>query len=826
VDPLLAYLAEAVERLERMGDPRVAHSFAPSVHAVQGVLDRADFATVSSSSIDPACFLGGWLGDAYLWDYDLPSYSRRAGDSNGYYLLSRVKDEDAEALVRAIGTLPGGKDLPRSFTESILREVASRGIPTVRGLSAGDHGASGDLGLFIAARLLQDEFREGGATGILRLTELVNEREVISLIIPVDPFQGYLEDLQGALGLKGTRPDLLVATFDVGGGPVRCKLTPVEVKFRSENKSMTQDDRKDALGQARALSELLEKARERAAGGQLLWRLTFEHLLVTMIGFGLRVYSQKQLGAEAGREWARHHERIIAAVLSGELDLEIDGRGRLLVVDGSAVSSPSSIDGDQFDETITICLADAATVVKEVAPEVSIAIRSKVGHWDLLPSRASSRDTEPPGPVKPLATQPATAPTTPVTPPPAERPSLPTEPEVPGAASPAAASLAQPIPPPQGITIHVGTTQGAFKTIERAFSLSDTQLNQLNMGVVGDLGTGKTQFLKSLILQISRGAEANRGIRPRMLILDYKKDYTSPDFVEAVGAKVIKPSRLPLNIFDTQGLADQPKPWLQRLRFFTDTLAKIYSGIGPVQVQYLKEAVKSAYEAKAGGGAPTLADVRDAYGEQLKGKYDSPYSIIDYLVEAEIFDPEPAQGSNFGTFLDGIVVLALGDLGQDDQTKNMLVAVMLNMFYEHMLTIPKRPYAGADPQLRVVDSFLLVDEADNILKFEFDVLRKLLLQGREFGVGVILASQYLRHFKTPGTDYREPLLSWFIHKVPNVTAQELSALGMVDDLPALVDEIKRLQVHQCLFKTVGVPGEIVRATPFFEMVGKLKHSKG
>jgi len=107
----------------------------------------------------------------------------------------------------------------------------------------------------------------------------------------------------------------------------------------------------------------------------------------------------------------------------------------------------------------------------------------------------------------------------------------------------------------------------------------------------------------------------------------------------------------------------------------------------------------------------------------------------------------------------------------------MLVAIMLNMFYENMLRTPKRPFVGNEPQLRVIDSYLLVDEADNIMRYEFDVLRKLLLQGREFGAGVILASQYLRHFKASATDYREPLLTWFIHKVPNVTPAELGPLA-------------------------------------------------
>jgi hypothetical protein len=140
------------------------------------------------------------------------------------------------------------------------------------------------------------------------------------------------------------------------------------------------------------------------------------------------------------------------------------------------------------------------------------------------------------------------------------------------------------------------------------------------------------------------------------------------------------------------------------------------------------------------------------------------------------------------------------------------------MYYEHMLRIPKRPYVGNDPKLRAIDSFLLVDEADNIMRYEFDVLRKLLLQGREFGVGIILASQYLRHFKSGATDYREPLLTWFLHKVPNVTPQELGALGLTSDMSQLAERVKTLPNHNCVFKTVGVEGDVIRGIPFFDLV--------
>jgi hypothetical protein len=267
-------------------------------------------------------------------------------------------------------------------------------------------------------------------------------------------------------------------------------------------------------------------------------------------------------------------------------------------------------------------------------------------------------------------------------------------------------------------------------------------------------------------------------------------------------------------------MEDTTVPWLDRFRFFADVLDKIYSGIGPVQRDKLKRAVRSAYESKAGNGMPTIYDVHEAYSSILEGKSDTPMAIIDDLVDMEIFERDPSKALSFDAFLDGVVVVSLDALGQDDRSKNMLVAVMLNMFYENMLRTPKRPFLGTDPQLRAIDSYLLVDEADNIMRYEFDILRKLLLQGREFGCGVILASQYLRHFKVNATDYREPLLTWFVHKVPNVTPVELAALGLGATAAEMAERVKELPNHHCLYKTYDTGGQIIRGLPFYELMAR------
>lgn len=831
-DGLADNTATAIATLENMSDSPMGYVFAPSINAVKKSLDKAEFAAVSSSAVDPACFLGNWLEGTYLWDYELPSYSGRSGDSNGYYLLSRIKPLDLETMKIVLQRLPGCNDLAQDQLSAIVQEVARRGIPTVRGLSAGNSGATGDLGVFVATRLLQDSFRSSGAQGgLLHPWEGHDGENRISLIIPVDPFQRYLDDLAKAIN-KPTmhRPDLIVIGLSITDSSVRCKLTPVEVKNRSGNAAMPQKDRMAALDQAKSLSELLQALRQVYSDDQemLIWRLAYQNLLSSMIGYGFRVYSQHLAEEGKSSEWAGLHARVMESILSSELDLEVDGSGRLVVIDGVAISGPRDTDGDSFKETIELSQADASMIARGDTDALYRSMKASLQDWRLLPGKATAQpvasqatDAAPgqaagePGPAPSSGAQSAIT----------ELPKAQAE----GFAASAGTDepeLAQKHVAPAseddgsgqpGLILRVGETIDGFDARVRHLNIGETALNQLNMGVVGDLGTGKTQLLQSLVFQIATGAGGNRGVSPNILIFDYKKDYSSEEFVKETGARVIRPQHIPLNLFDLSGSSQAIAPWLDRYRFFSDAIEKIYSGIGAVQREKLKNAIKDAYKGHEGPGYPTIYDVHRNYQDALKGGSDSITGILGDMVDMELFAHAPDSIVSSNEFLKGVVVIALNELGQDDRTKNMLVAILLNVFYEHMLKIPKRPFLGSDRNMRVVDSMLLVDEADNIMKYEFDVLRKLLLQGREFGVGVILASQYLSHFKAGATDYREPLLTWFLHKVPNLKPQELSALGLSEQasLQQMAERIKSLGVHECMYKTHDVSGEFIRGAPFY-----------
>ena len=120
-----------------------------------------------------------------------------------------------------------------------------------------------------------------------------------------------------------------------------------------------------------------------------------------------------------------------------------------------------------------------------------------------------------------------------------------------------------------------------------------------------------------------------------------------------------------------------------------------------------------------------------------------------------------------------------------------------------------------DPQLRIVDTLILVDEAHHIMSREIDALHKLLIEGRGFGVGVLLASQYLSHFQTR-VNWAQPLETWFVHKVPRLSQSELRQIGLPNANAEMVEEIKVLEKYQCLCKTLDVEGRIIRGKPFWQ----------
>lgn len=802
--------------------------FTPRLETIMKSFNQSVYCALSSSSIDSSFFFGKH-GNAFLWDYNLPNYSNISGENNGFYLLVRENPTLISSIHAAIEKfeIPSSTDITDADIKNVIVEISRRGMPTLKRISEGGTAAVGEFGVLIALRLLQDSFITGKKNGcIIPVKETMDDGFiVVNLIVPMDPFQLQLDSLRRASeGTGGTyrRPDLIVFSIALDNldKPISIKITPIEIKARTSE--LSKEEMLSAIEQTKSFSKYIKKLLFPKEGESLgcLWGLTIKDFLSSLLSFGFRVYGILDECGNDDEEWSLLHEKVIGGLLADELSIDIDDVGRLIVIDKSVLSRSFDADGDAFDEVIILTAADALEIFKNNSTTLISSIRTKVDNWKLCAQSDGMQfgeEASNDGSDKQSDSIPKDVEEFPFE----EKDKDKREREPDGKDNSEFTNGVDSNLIEEGIKFKVGDTLNGFSKYDRYFWPSNTNLNQINIGIVGDLGTGKTQLTKALIYQMVTQSSMNRGHRPRFLIFDYKNDYTSLDFVEAVGAKVVEPFELPLNMFDVSSCSSR-KPWIERHKFFTDVLSKIYGGIGQVQQLNIKNAVRRAYESamSEGDSAPIINQVYEEYLSVTNGKPDSPTNILSDLIDMEIFQTDKSKIIPFEEFMDGVVVIKLSSLGQDDNTKNLIVVIFLNFFYEYMLKLEKKPFLGKDPTLRFINSMLLVDEADSIMKYEFDVLRKILLQGREFGVGVLLASQYLSHFRKQETNYLEPLLTWFIHKVPNITVKELESIGLTRANNEMITQIRSLQPHECLFKTLDVNGDFILAKPFYKLISK------
>ncbi|WP_417414651.1 ATP-binding protein [Hoeflea sp.] len=386
-------------------------------------------------------------------------------------------------------------------------------------------------------------------------------------------------------------------------------------------------------------------------------------------------------------------------------------------------------------------------------------------------------------------------------------------------------SVAMEIDPGAGIEVLVGHYPQGSTQRPIHLKLSETALSQMNIGVVGDLGTGKTQFLKSLVYQVANSASVNRGTAPKVFIFDYKRDYSEKEYPVALGAQVLDPAKapLPINFFaiDTNRLVGSIQmERVRRANFFSDLLRRI-SNIGVVQRNDLYGCVIAAYAAAPQGSYPTINDVYEAY--QGLGKNDSVISVLRMLVDLMIFESDPSQTRSFVEMFDRNTVLNLSGISGAGQDIVDIVATMFldNLYTDYMKTREKKPFiTGEDGKSRrYVDSFVLIDEAHHAMGRDFDVLMKLMLEGREFGIGVILSSQYLSHFNTRVYNWAEALSTWVVHNVRNATAKQFEAIGFRSNVADMVSEVTKLPTHWAYYRCMNNHNEgiLMKGQPFFSL---------
>ncbi len=360
------------------------------------------------------------------------------------------------------------------------------------------------------------------------------------------------------------------------------------------------------------------------------------------------------------------------------------------------------------------------------------------------------------------------------------------------------------------------------------------QVFHTNMGIIGTMGTGKTQFTKSLITQIYKNRKYNfGGQKLGILIFDYKGDYneSKEDFIEATNATVLKPYHLPFNpLALIKSKTFKPLLPIHIANSFKDTLSKIYN-LGPKQQNILFSCIINAYNIKEifsenpntwNKVAPTFDTVYNIYknNEEIK-KTDSLAAVMDKLYQFQIFEDNPEKTISLFELLEGVVVIDL--LGYDSDIQSLIVAITLDLFYSQMQAVGS---SKMDQQYRQLTKFILVDEADNFMSEGFPALKKILKEGREFGVGTILSTQFLNHFGSGEDDYSKYILTWVVHNVADLKFSDIEFVFKVEGKSSegqiLFNDIKSLDKHQSIIKIGNSQPKYVRDKAFWELYKEIK----
>lgn len=256
-------------------------------------------------------------------------------------------------------------------------------------------------------------------------------------------------------------------------------------------------------------------------------------------------------------------------------------------------------------------------------------------------------------------------------------------------------------------------------------------LNNFGFHITGDSGSGKTQTMKAIISGLCA-----HGLP--VCIFEFKPDYSPADFSEPLGLRIYDVARegLPFNplhlVPDGRG---EIFPIVQ-IHEVAGILRRVFQ-LGDQQEARLKEALKGAYTSrgfslerhvpKGRRESPTFDDVKSAL--ESTGKNEPLLNRLSPLFDLHLFPSDKRATTTFERMLDEQVVLALHEL--PDKIKTALAEFIVARLHVHVLR-------GEQP--RELRRLLVFDEAWRI--GESVRLQELTREGRAFGVGVALGTQF------------------------------------------------------------------------------------
>ena len=379
----------------------------------------------------------------------------------------------------------------------------------------------------------------------------------------------------------------------------------------------------------------------------------------------------------------------------------------------------------------------------------------------------------------------------------------------------------------KGIRIRLGTDR---KTGEPIYWTPEdvSRVSSANAAVIGGPDTGNTQLVKSVVVQFLR-QRANCGGETGVLIFDWMGDYdeSKKDFIEATGATVRRLQKLPLNPFSLQKLERRPQLHVHIAMTFADTLARAY-GLGPLQKSTLVQSIVAAYAARGITSdpltwdlpAPGFADVYEEYMSRPQAQRSDALSpVMESLTAFELFDSDPPERTTLYEMFRSVVVMDMA--GYPQELKCFAAGFMLEQLYAQMCGSGR---VGGQELSRMV----FIDEADALLAMGSPGLEGILERSREYGLGVVLATQSPEPFCTGDYAWWKVIRTWAVHNVEELRRADMEALLQMDlydiSMERLCQAVRHQEKQQSLIRIGTEEPILAEDLPFYEIARDLTQS--
>ena len=372
---------------------------------------------------------------------------------------------------------------------------------------------------------------------------------------------------------------------------------------------------------------------------------------------------------------------------------------------------------------------------------------------------------------------------------------------------PEVTGVAEVISRPRVLIGRAAGTYGAQREVWFDPQNPDQALGNPHISITGETGSGKTQATKAILHDLLPALPA--------LILDFKDDYSKADYAAAEGFTVHDASfgSLPFNPMvppiDPETGRVNPMAHVHEL---ADMMQRIYR-LGDQQTFQLRESIKETYAINGVGTKPFVPEpgqqylpfdaIRDVLVREeahtLLGRL-SP--IFDLGLFSEAGDGAPALDNVLST----PTAIRLSQL-PGDQVKNAVAEFFLLALYSFMIR-REQPHR--------LERLLVLDEAWRLVNSP--KLQPLMREGRAFGLGVIIATQFPRDLPEQVAGSTATRVFFNQTKAEQIREIQRTLVGKTSGQEAdhLGSLVRGLAPLDCVFQNIHYkPWVRLRAIPYY-----------